>query len=248
MVSDGQQPDHHVTDAEVMLDVETHDAGLPPRAYNLGEVIANSVTHGVGVIFSFVALTLLIVFAAIWGTGWSLAGGIVFGVSLVLLYSGSTLYHSMVNPKARHVFKIIDHSAIYALIAGSYTPFCIVSLRDVTIGPFEHVGWWLFAFVWTLAAAGISTEAFWTYRPKWLSVVVYLGMGWIVVLMFRPLMASLAPNGLWLLFAGGMAYTVGTAFYAAKKVPYFHMIWHLFVLAGSVCHFLAVLLYVMPTR
>jgi hemolysin III len=248
MASDGPGAPDPVTDAEAMLDTETSDAGLPPRAYNLGEVIANSVTHGVGVIFSFVALTLLVVFAALWGNGWSLGGGIVFGVSLVLLYSGSTLYHSMVDPKARHVFKIIDHSAIYVLIAGSYTPFCIVTLRDVTIGPVQHAGWWLFAVVWTLAAAGVSTEAFWTYRPKWLSVVVYLGMGWLVVLMFEPLMANLTPNGLWLLLAGGLAYTVGTVFYAAKKVPYFHMIWHLFVLAGSVCHFLAVLLYVMRVQ
>jgi hemolysin III len=248
MTSDASSNDTADTAGDEFLDSETDDAGLPPRSYNLGEVIANSVTHGVGVIFSFVATTLLIVFAVIWGTGWSLAGGIVMGVSLILLYSGSTLYHSMVNPKARHVFKIIDHSAIYLLIAGSYTPFCIVTLRDVSIGPVQHAGWWLFGVVWTLATVGISTEAFWAYRPKWLSVVVYLGMGWLVVLMFRPLLDNLTPNGLWLLLAGGLSYTVGTVFYAAKKVPYFHMIWHLFVLAGSVCHFLAVLLYVMPVR
>lgn len=224
------------------------DSGLPPKAYSLGEVIANSVTHAVGFVFSVVALTLLVVFAVMRGNGWSLAGGIVFGVALVLLYTGSTLYHSILDPKVRHVFKIVDHSAIYLLIAGTYTPFCIVTLRDVTVGPFQHAGWWMFAVVWALAAAGISTEAFWAYRPKWLSVVVYLGMGWLVVIMFRPLTESLEPNGLWLLFAGGIAYTAGTAFYAVKKVPYFHMVWHLFVLAGSVCHFLAVLLYVMPVR
>ena len=228
--------------------VEAIDPGLPAPAHNLGEMIANSVTHGVGVAFGIVALTLLIVYGVLEGDGWSLGGGIAFGVSLVLLYTGSTLYHSIPFPRARHVFKIIDHSAIYLLIAGTYTPFCIVTLRDVTVGPFQHVGWWLFAVVWTLAAAGISTEAFWVYRPKWLSVVVYLGMGWLVVLMFRPLMANLTPTGLWLLAGGGLAYTAGTAFYAVKKVPYFHMIWHLFVLAGSVCHFLAVLLYVTPVR
>lgn len=228
--------------------VEAVDQGLPAPALNLGEMIANSVTHGVGVAFGIVALTLLIVYGVLEGDGWSLGGGIAFGVSLVLLYTGSTLYHSIPFPRARHVFKIIDHSAIYLLIAGTYTPFCIVTLRDVTVGPFQHVGWWLFAVVWTLAAAGISTEAFWVYRPKWLSVVVYLGMGWLVVLMFRPLMANLTPTGLWLLAGGGLAYTAGTAFYAVKKVPYFHMIWHLFVLAGSVCHFLAVLLYVTPVR
>jgi hemolysin III len=225
---------------------EFDDAGVQAKTYKLGEAIANSVTHGVGVVFSIVALTLLIVFAVLWGDAWSLAGGIVFGISLVLLYTGSTLYHAIPTPRARHVFKIIDHSAIYLLIAGTYTPFCIVTLRDVTVGPFQHAGWWMFAVVWTLAAVGISTEAFWVYRPKWLSVVVYLGMGWLVVLMYQPLVAVLNPNGLWLMLAGGLAYTVGTVFYGAKRVPYFHMVWHIFVLAGSVCHFLAVLLYVIP--
>jgi len=224
------------------------DPGMPPPPLNVGEMIANSVTHGVGVAFALVALTLLIVFAVLRGDNWSLGTGIAFGVSLVLLYAGSTLYHSIPFPRARHVFKIIDHSAIYLLIAGTYTPFCLVVLRDVTVGAFQHVGWWMFGVVWTLAAVGIATEAFWTYRPKWLSVVVYLGMGWLVVTMIEPLLAALPGNGIALLVAGGLAYTVGTVFYAAKKVPYFHMVWHLFVLAGSVCHFLAVLLYVMPVR
>jgi hemolysin III len=218
------------------LDPEVSDH---PAAYSLGEEIANSVTHGVGVAFSIVALTLLVVFAVLRNDPWSLAGAIVFGVALVLLYTGSTLYHAIPFPKARHVFKILDHSAIYVLIAGTYTPFTFVTLRN-------SGGWWMFAVVWTLAVIGIVLEAFWVYRPKWLSVVVYVGMGWLVVLMTGPLMAALPANGLILLFAGGLAYTGGTIFYAVKRVPYFHMIWHLFVIAGSVCHFLAVLLYVMP--
>lgn len=217
------------------------DPGLPPRPYSLGEEIANSVTHGVGVAFSISATTLLIVFAALSGDRWALASAIVFGLSLVLLYAGSTLYHSMPFPKARHVFKIIDHCAIYVLIAGSYTPFTLVTLR-------ESGGWWMFATVWAIAIAGVATEAFWTYRPKWLSVVVYLAMGWLVVVVIEPVMAALHPTGLWLLVAGGLAYTVGTVFYVNKRVPYFHMVWHLFVLAGSLCHFLAVLLYVVPVR
>lgn len=224
------------------------DPGLPGPGYSLGEEIANSITHGVGVAFGIVALTLLIVYGVIQGDGWSLGGGIAFGISIVLLYTGSTLYHSIPFPRARHVFKIIDHSAIYLLIAGTYTPFCIVTLRDVTVGPVAHAGWWLFAIVWALAAAGISTEAFWTYRPKWLSAVVYLGMGWLVILMIKPIMAALPAPGLWLLVAGGIAYSAGTAFYVVKKIPYFHMVWHLWVLAGTVCHFLAVLLYVTPVR
>jgi len=227
---------------------EGGEAGLPVASYSLGEEIANSVTHGIGVAFGIVALTLLIVYGVLRGDSWSLGGGIAFGITLVLLYTGSTLYHSIPFPRARHVLKIVDHSAIYLLIAGTYTPFCIVTLRDVTVGPVQHAGWWLFTVVWTLAAVGIATEAFWAYRPRWLSVVVYLGMGWLVTIMFKPLLAALPAQGLWLLVAGGLAYTGGTVFYAVKRVPYFHMVWHLFVLAGSICHFLAVLLYVTPVR
>jgi hemolysin III len=210
----------------------------PGRDYVLGEMIANSVTHGVGIGFSLVALTLLVVWSVLYGDSWALGSGIVFGVSLILLYTGSTLYHAIPFPKARHVFKILDHAAIYVLIAGSYTPFTLVTMR-------ENGGWWMFAIVWTLAVIGIATEASWTYRPKWLSAVVYLAMGWLAVFMIGP-MKSLAPNGIALLFAGGLCYTVGVVFYAVKKVPYFHMVWHLWVLAGSVCHFLSVLLYVVP--
>ena len=209
------------------------------RDYTLGEEIANSVTHGVGVAFSIAALVLLVAVSARYGDAWALASGIVFGVSLILLYTGSTLYHALPFPRARPVFKIIDHSAIYLLIAGSYTPFTLVTMR-------ANGGWWMFGVVWILAAVGISTEAFWAYRPRWLSAVVYLFMGWLAVFMIGPMRATLAPGGLWLLVAGGLCYTLGTVFYVYKRVPYFHMVWHLWVLAGSVCHFLAVLLYVAP--
>jgi hemolysin III len=209
------------------------------RPYTVGEEIANSITHGVGVAFSIVALTMMVIWSVRSGDGWALGGSIVFGISLVLLYTGSTLYHAIPFPRARHVFKIIDHGAIYLLIAGTYTPFTLVTLR-------QFGGWWMFAIVWTLAAVGISLEAFWVYRPRWLSTVVYLGMGWLVVTMWGPLWANLSHTGIWLLVAGGMAYTLGTVFYVLKRVPYMHMVWHLFVLAGSACHFLAVLLYVIP--
>jgi hemolysin III len=209
------------------------------REYTTGEEIANSVTHGVGVAFSLVALALLVGDAVLYGDAWALAGGIVFGVSLILLYTGSTLYHAIPFPRARRVFKILDHAAIYVLIAGSYTPFTLVTMR-------ENGGWWMFAVVWTLAVVGIAMEAFWAYRPRWLSAVVYLFMGWLAVFMIGPMRASLAPSGLWLLIAGGLCYTVGTIFYVFKRVPYFHMVWHLWVLAGSACHFMAVLLFVVP--
>jgi len=211
----------------------------PGREYTVGEEIANSITHGIGVAVSISALTLLIAWAVLYGDSWSLGSGIAFGVSLILLYTGSTLYHAIPTPRARRIFKVLDHSAIYLLIAGTYTPFTLVTMR-------ENGGWWMFAVVWLLAVIGISTEAFWTYRPRWVSAVVYLGMGWLAVFMIGPMRATLAPTGLWLLVAGGLCYTLGTVFYVYKKVPYFHMVWHLWVLAGSICHFLAVLLYVMP--
>lgn len=208
------------------------------RPYTLGEEIANSVIHGVGVGLAIAALVLLVVFAGLFGDGYKLGAAIVYGVTLVLEYAASTLYHSFPMPRAKHVFKILDHCGIYLLIAGTYTPFCLVALRD-------SGGWWLFAVVWALAIGGIGAEAFWVYRPRWLSAVVYLGLGWIVVVALRPLVAAIEPAGLWLLVAGGLAYTAGTAFYVAKKVPYMHAVWHVWVLAGSILHFLAVLLFVI---
>lgn len=219
--------------------LETARGEKPGRDYSLGEEIANSITHGIGVAASIVALTLLVAWAVLYGDGWALGSGIVFGVTLILLYTGSTLYHAIPHPQARRVFKILDHSAIYLLIAGSYTPFALVTMR-------ESGGWWMFAVVWALAVIGISTEAFWAYRPRWVSAVVYLGMGWLAVFMIGPMRATLDPMGLWLLVGGGLCYSLGTVFYVFKRIPYFHMVWHLWVLAGSVCHFLAVLLYVMP--
>ena len=209
------------------------------RAYTMGEEIANSVVHGIGVVLSIVALTILVMIGAMSGSTAKLASGIVYGLSLVLEYTASTLYHSFPWPRAKHVFKILDHCGIYLLIAGTYTPFCLVTLAD-------EGGIWMFATVWTIAAVGIAFEAFWTYRPRWLSALTYLAMGWLVVFSLGSLRANLDPAGVWLLLAGGLAYTVGTIFYVLKRVPYMHMVWHLFVLAGSVLHFLAVVLYVMP--
>jgi hemolysin III len=215
------------------------------HAYTLGEEIANSIIHGLGVGLSVAALTMLIVFAAQAGNPWAMGAGIVYGISLVLEYTASTLYHSFPQPRVKHIFKILDHAGIYMLIAGTYTPFCLLTLRDAPLGPFDHVGLWLFGIVWTLTVVGIATEAFWTYRPRWVSAVVYLAMGWLVVLAIQPLVANLAPQGVWLLAAGGLCYTVGTIFYVLKKVRYMHAIWHVFVLAGSILHFIAVLVYVI---
>ncbi|PKQ16900.1 MAG: hemolysin III [Actinobacteria bacterium HGW-Actinobacteria-7] len=204
----------------------------------MGEEIANSVIHGLGIGLSVAALVILVALAVLSNDNFKLASAIVLGVALVLEYTASTLYHSFPQPRVKHVFKIFDHCGIYLLIAGSYTPFCLVTLRNDN-------GWLLFWVIWAFAIAGISAEAFWAYRPRWLSAAVYLGMGWMVVLSIKPLMANLDPAGVWLLVAGGLCYTVGTIFYVLKKVKYMHAIWHVWVLAGSICHFLAVALYVL---
>jgi hemolysin III len=208
------------------------------RPYTLGEEIANSIAHGLGVVLSIAALVLLAMSAMGSGDPWKLASGIVYGCALVFEYAASTLYHSFPQPRVKHVFKILDHAGIYALIAGSYTPFLLVTLRHAG-------GWTWFVIIWSLAVAGIAVEAFWAYRPRWVSVTVYLAMGWLVVLAIKPLLANLPIGGVWLLVAGGLAYTVGTIFYILKRIPYMHAVWHVFVLAGSVCHFLAVMLFVM---
>lgn len=209
------------------------------HGYSLGEEIANAITHGVGALLSIAALVALIVVAALYGTVWHLVSAIIYGTTLFLLYMASTLYHSITNPKARHVFKVIDHAGIYLLIAGTYTPFALVTIR-------EDGGWWLFAVVWILAAIGVAMEAFWVYRPRWVSVLVYLAMGWLAVFAIKPLMDNLAPQGVWLMVAGGLAYTLGTVFYLLKRVKYMHAVWHLWVLAGSILHFVAVMFYVFP--
>ncbi len=208
------------------------------RDYTLGEEIANSVIHGLGIGLSVAALVILVAFATLAGDGFKLASAIVLGVALVLEYTASTLYHSFPQPRVKHIFKVLDHCGIYVLIAGTYTPFCLVTLRDAN-------GWWLFSMVWGLAVLGIAFESFWAYRPRWLSAAVYLGMGWMVVFSMKPLIANLEPGGVWLLAAGGLAYTVGTIFYVLKSVKFMHAVWHVWVLAGSTCHFLAVLLFVI---
>jgi hemolysin III len=229
MTPDGAQVTSPVTAR--MRDSKIH-------AYTLGEEIANSIIHGIGVVLSIAAMTMLLVFAGWSHDGWAIASAIIYGLSLVLEYTASTLYHSFPQANVKHVFKILDHCGIYVLIAGSYTPFCLVTLRG-------SGGLVIFAVVWSIAIAGIAAEAFWTYRPRWLSALVYLGMGWMIVFSIKPLVAALAPAGVALLVAGGLCYTFGTIFYVLKKVRYMHAIWHVWVLAGSVCHFLAVALYVI---
>jgi hemolysin III len=211
------------------------------RPYRLGEEIANSVTHGVGALLSVVGLIVLVAYSVLTGDPVRVVASVVYGVSLVLEYTASTLYHALPQPRAKHVFKILDHSGIYLLIAGSYTPFLLITLQGAG-------GWWMAAGIWALALIGIVVEGFWAYRPKWLSASVYLLMGWLAIFAIKPMIANLPSQGVALLVAGGLAYTIGTPFYVLKKVPYFHMVWHLWVLAGSALHFFAVLLYVLPVK
>ncbi len=211
----------------------------PPPAYSPGEEIANVATHGLGAIASGAGLAVLLVYSAWFGNAWHVVASAVFGTTLILLYSASTAYHAATNPRLRHAAKILDHASIYLLIAGSYTPFTLLALRGAW-------GWSLFAAVWLLAIVGVAMEAFWVYRPKWISAVVYLAMGWMVVLAGRRLAAALPPGAMPMLVAGGLLYSLGTIFYVLKRVRYAHAVWHGFVLGGSTCHFLAVVLLVLP--
>jgi hemolysin III len=208
------------------------------RELTLGEEIANSVTHGMGALLAIGGVTVLVTFAARRGTAWHVVGCSVFGATLVLLYLASTLYHAIPVPRAKRVFRSLDHAGILFLIAGTYTPFTLVTLR----GPW---GWALFGVVWGLALVGLVLELAMTRRPA-LAVSLYLVMGWTVVLALRPLLATMATGGIVLLVAGGVAYTAGVAFYAWRRLKYHHALWHGFVILGSAAHFFAVLFYVVP--
>jgi hemolysin III len=207
---------------------------LKPVNYTRGEEIANSLTHGLGLVLSIAGLSVLVAFAALRGDAWTVVGCAVFGASLVLLYAASTLYHALRTPRVKQWLRVLDHGAIFLLIAGTYTPFLLVSLR----GPW---GWSLFGVIWALAVAGIVLKLFFTGRFRLLSTLIYLFMGWLALAAFKPLVAALPQGSLVMLVAGGVAYTAGTLFYMWKRLPYHHAVWHLFVLAGSVCHFFAVL-------
>lgn len=210
----------------------------PERVQSLGEEIANSVTHGVAAL-AFAAAIPFLVMAALPGGVLSVVGSTVFGVSLVLLYSSSTIYHSLARNRAKRVFRVLDHSAIFVLIAGTYTPFTLGVLRGAW-------GWMLFGVVWALAAAGIALTASLGIRFPKASMAVYLGMGWLIIVAAKPLMAHVPPAGLTWLAAGGLCYTGGAAFYGWRRPRYQHTIWHFFVLAGSVCHWVAVAGYATP--
>ena len=204
-----------------------------------GEEIANSITHGVGAALAVAALVVLVTFAGIFGDAWRVVSFSIYGATLILLYLSSTLYHGLQAPKAKKVFHIFDRTAIYLLIAGSYTPFFLVSLRG-------SWGWAFFGVIWGLAVIGIVLTVFFVDRYNSLSVATYIGMGWLAVLAIKPLMAAISISGLAWLVIGGLFYTSGVIFYAWKRLPFNHMVWHIFVLGGSISHFFCILFYVLP--
>lgn len=202
----------------------------------MGEEIANSITHGIGAALSVAGLVVLVVFAALYGDAWRVVSFSIYGGTLVILYLISTLYHSFTNPEVKRLFQVFDHCSIYLLIAGTYTPITLISLR----GP---LGWTLFGLIWGLALSGIALKIFFIGRLKALSIVLYLAMGWLIVFALKPLITMLDRGLIMWIVIGGLSYTLGMIFYGAKKIPYHHSVWHLFVLGGSVSHFLGMLLY-----
>ena len=217
------------------------NAAAPHPQYSLREEIAHSVTHGLGIVLSIAGLIAMIVVSERSGDVRHVVASIVYGATLILLYLASTLYHGIPSPNAKRVLKVLDHSAIYLLIAGTYTPFTLISLRG-------GWGWTLFGLVWGMALLGITLKVAAIGRFQWLSIALYLGMGWLVVVALKPLIGAVSPAGFRLLFLGGMSYTLGVVFYKWRRLPYHHAVWHLFVLAGSMFHYFAVLLYVLPAK
>ena len=197
----------------------------------------NAITHGFGAVLGVLALVLLIVCNQN-KTDFSFFSVIVYGLSIVILFTASTLYHAVKNEKKRHYFRIVDHISIYLLIAGTYSPVCLIALT-------ESKGWFIFYTVWGIAAFGAILKLFFTGRFKMLSTLLYLVMGWLIVFDFNYLSKIISPQGILLLFAGGLSYTVGIIFYAIKILPYNHVIWHLFVLAGAFFHFLMIFFHII---
>jgi hemolysin III len=205
-------------------------------AQSLGEEIANSVSHGVGFLAAVAVTPVLVVSALRRDSLAGIVGASVFAFTMLLLYITSTLYHTLARNKAKRVFHILDHSAIFLLIAGTYTPFTLGVLRGT-------LGWTLFGLVWGIAVVGVVLKSIGGIRYQRLSTILYLAMGWLVIIAAKPLWLNMPAWGLFWLVAGGVAYTAGVGFYAAKRIRYAHFVWHLFVIAGTACHFIAVLRY-----
>lgn len=208
--------------------------------YTAGEEIANAVTHGLAALMSIAGLAVLVGFAvAFSGLPRVIVGVSVFGASMIFLYTASTLYHAIPNKRAKKVLQVLDHSMIYVLIAGSYTPFCLITLNGL-------IGWILLGAVWSIAIAGVSLQHILMKSSDWINCLLYLAMGWLAIFVIEPLMEQLGTGGLWLLVGGGLAYSLGVIFYIWERLPYSHAIWHVFVFVGTALQFFSILLYVIP--
>ena len=230
---------HEGGDGCTLLRMKNSDLHEKIIHYSEGEELFNRWTHGLAALLAIAGAAQLIGLALAGGDVWRIASVCVYGFAMVTFYCLSTAYHSVREPYLRYLFRILDHASIYLMIAGSYTPFALVTLRGVW-------GWWLFGLVWGLGILGAVQKVFGAHRLPYLGPLLYLGLGWMVLFAYKPLSASLAANGLMLLFAGGIAYTVGVLFYAWDRLPFNHAIWHLFVMTGSACHFAAIFYYVTP--
>ncbi|MBR1423156.1 MAG: hemolysin III family protein [Ruminococcus sp.] len=211
------------------------------KRYSLGEEIFNSVTHGIGGGLSIAGTVVLIVCAAIYSNAWGVVSSAIFGASLIILYTMSTLYHAITNPKAKSFFRIMDHNTIFFLIAGTYTPITLVPLRGA-------LGWVLFGIIWAAAIVGIVFTSINLEKFRKPSVVCYILMGWAIIFAVKPMLDNVNALSLWFILIGGLFYTVGIIFYVHKEKKYFHSIWHLFTIAGSVFHYFAVLMFIIKDR
>ena len=214
--------------------------------YSRSEEIFNFVSHVVGGAFAIAALVLSIIMAATRGNVWSVVSASIFGTTIILLYTMSSIYHGLTHPKAKRVFRILDHCSIFLLIAGTYTPITLCVLRPVYPG----IAWGIFGVVWFFAILGITLNAIDLKKFAKFSMVCYLAMGWCIVLAVKPLAQTMHKNGIILLVLGGVAYTIGAVLYGIgkKKVQYMHAVFHLFVIAGSLLHFFSILFYMLPVR
>ncbi len=212
--------------------------GKPGSEYSVAEEIVHALTHGVGVVLSIIGLSWMLYVSISAADPWRIVASAVYGATLILLFLASTVYHSMYASRHREIFKLIDHCAIYLLIAGTYTPFLLVAMRSNT-------GWWLFGMIWALATAGIVKKLWLRHRFPKLALASYLVMGWLIVVAAPQVAAAIGPNGMAWLVAGGISYSVGAVFYALDRLPFNHAIWHVFVLGGGFCHFMSVVLHVL---
>ncbi len=221
---------------------QANDYKLP--VYTLAEELFSSISHGIGALLAIAGCVMLIVFGALYGNAWGVVSGSIYGATLIILYTMSTLYHAISNKKAKYVFRIFDHTCIFLLIAGTYTPITLTVMRPVNPG----LSWTIFGIVWAIAVLGIVFNSVSLEKSKKFSMVAYVLSGWLIVMGFSTFSKAIGKEGMLLMLFGGIAYTAGIIFYALKKVKFMHSVWHFFVLAGSILHYFAILLYVIPTK